>query len=597
MAVALLDLSTIARRPIPRLIAIVTILALFVFFFVPNSLESKRFANTPYVRPPFFPDHPPHERPQRHGHLRPPHPHAKHPHGVDTWATRADAVKDAFLHAYGAYREHASGHDEVLPLTNGSVDSFNGWGLTVVESLDTMWLMGLRSHFDEAIGVVANMTFHLEPHAYAPFFETIIRYLGGLLSAYALSGDSILLARADDLGSMMLPALETRSGLPIYAVNTVSGKTKYGWTSGKTLWAEALSCQLEYKYLAYLTGRKPYYRKVEDIMQIMYAANLTKTQDLFPTVWDTVRGTPTTDVVSVGAFADSAYEYMLKQWLLTGRSDTQARNLYVRSANAIISHLLFLTPNRRLLYVTDLSTNKPTHTFEHLSCFLPGVLALGAKTLPADALSPHERARHLAAAQGLAQTCWALYADAQTGLAPDEVVMHRPAQNSSTSVAGVNMPWEDAMDEWDAAGRGGAAPGTADPVSARRLDDREYDMRKRSWLLRPEAVESFYVLWRVTGDVRWRERGWAVFEAMEKTARVAGGYASVMDVDDVERAGKNEMPSYFLAETLKYLYLLFTDEELIPLDRWVFNTEAHPLPVFEWTDWEREMYGINSMSI
>jgi mannosyl-oligosaccharide alpha-1,2-mannosidase len=43
---------------------------------------------------------------------------------------------------------------------------------------------------------------------------------------------------------------------------------------------------------------------------------------------------------------------------------------------------------------------------------------------------------------------------------------------------------------------------------------------------------------------------------------------------------------------LKYLYLLFTDEELLPLDKWTFNTEAHPLPVFEWSDWEKDYYGI-----
>lgn len=44
--------------------------------------------------------------------------------------------------------------------------------------------------------------------------------------------------------------------------------------------------------------------------------------------------------------------------------------------------------------------------------------------------------------------------------------------------------------------------------------------------------------------------------------------------------------------SLKYLYLLFSEDELIPLDHWVFNTEAHPLPIFEWADWEKEMYHI-----
>ena len=57
---------------------------------------------------------------------------------------------------------------------------------------------------------------------YVPFFETVIRYLGGLLSAYALSGEPILLARADDLGRMLLPAFNTTFGMPRFAVNTVT---------------------------------------------------------------------------------------------------------------------------------------------------------------------------------------------------------------------------------------------------------------------------------------------------------------------------------------------------------------------------------------
>ncbi len=118
--------------------------------------------------------------------------------------------------------------------------SFNGWRLTLVDSLDTMIVMGLHEEFRDAVPVLANMTFELKevseyeyvlPHtpshisskgSYAPFFETVIRYLGGLLSAYALTGEPILLSRADDLGTMLLPAFDTPHGLPMYAVNTVS---------------------------------------------------------------------------------------------------------------------------------------------------------------------------------------------------------------------------------------------------------------------------------------------------------------------------------------------------------------------------------------
>jgi hypothetical protein len=85
-----------------------------------------------------------------------------------------------------------------------------------------MWIMGLYDLFEEGLEVVNNSTFFVNPGDYAPFFETIIRYLGGLLSAYALSGEPILLTRADELGASLLPAFKTLSGLPMYAVNPVT---------------------------------------------------------------------------------------------------------------------------------------------------------------------------------------------------------------------------------------------------------------------------------------------------------------------------------------------------------------------------------------
>ena len=128
----------------------------------------------------------------------------------------------------------------------------------------------------------------------ARFFETVIRYLGGLLSAYALSHDPILLSRADELGAALLPAFNTASGLPAYGVNTSSGELSRGWAGDTSLWSEVLSCQLEYKYLAYLTGRTSYYTAVEDVMEIMYTANLTSYGDLFPAMWSTDTGQPNT---------------------------------------------------------------------------------------------------------------------------------------------------------------------------------------------------------------------------------------------------------------------------------------------------------------
>ncbi|OBZ66679.1 Mannosyl-oligosaccharide 1,2-alpha-mannosidase IC [Grifola frondosa] len=444
--------------------------------------------------------------------------------------------------------------DELLPLTNGSVTNFNGWSVTLIDALDTMWIMGLHDEFQEVIPIIAEKTFALDEGSFAPFFETVIRYLGGLLSAYALSGEPILLARADDLGKMLLPAFNTPHGLPTFAVNTVSGAQSMGWAGRNVLLSEMATCQMEYKYLAHLTGRQSYFDRAEKIMDVMNDA--MHSDGILPTQWSLDSGKPINTHFSVGAFADSAHEYLLKQWLMTAKSETKARDMYMRVATAVIKNLLFLSPTRGFLYVTDVHGTQPSNTFEHLSCFLPGLLALGARTLP---LAAHDRELHEWAAQGLAYSCWLSYADHASGLGPDEMAMDSGGKR-----------WLDEVEKWRHRADRQASP-RAGRDRARPRRHTGLSVAEIGVSSRPETVESFYYLWRTTGD---------------------SVYASVSDVEPSPAPKKNMMPSFFLAETLKYLYLLFTDDELIPLDQWVFNTEAHPFPVFQWADWEKKLYRI-----
>ncbi|KAF5383721.1 hypothetical protein D9615_003586 [Tricholomella constricta] len=571
--------SSFVGRPLLRWLTWAVVCLVLLWMFGPFIVDLVR--PSPYYAPHAGPRPPP-----RPPGLRPPPPKPQPEPHPTMWSARADKVRDAFVHAYEGYRTHALPYDELSPVSGKKINNFNGWGVTVFDSLDTMWIMGLTDTFNDALEVVARSTFANKPGDFSPFFETVIRYLGGLLSAYALSGEPVLLARADDLGAMLLPAFNTTSGFPMYAVNTVTGQTRAGW-SGSVLWAEALSNQVEYKYLAHLTGRTEYYEVTERVMRQMYDIKLPG--DIFPTMWNMETGLPTNDQFSVGAFADSAHEYLLKQWLLTGQSEPQTRDLYLRSMNAIINNLLYLTPTRHLLYVTDTHKGIPSHTLEHLSCFLPGLLALGAHTLH---LPEKERELHVWAAEGLARTCWATYADMATGLGGDEVSMDMAGWGSGAD-AEAKGKWVTQLAEWERRGRpGGVPPGVGELVPVRESAGREYSLRKTTYLLRPETIESFYILWRTTGEVKWRERGWSVFEAIEKHARTIYGYASITNVDSASVTLLDEMPSYFLAETLKYLYLLFTDNDVIPLKDWVFNTEAHPLPVFDWRKWEKEKYGI-----
>ncbi|KAH9921692.1 seven-hairpin glycosidase [Epithele typhae] len=505
------------------------------------------------------------------------------------WDSRAKQVVGSFRHSYGGYLRYAAGFDELKPLSLRAINNFNGWNVSMYDSLDTMLLMGLHEEFSDALSVIEDADFSEIRHfrngtvqsQFAPFFETVIRYLGGLLSAYALSGEPILLAKADELATALEPAFDTKRGLPVFGVHTGTGSTTKG-ISG--ILAEIATCQMEWSYLAHVTGSSVHYSKADTVINTLAEAMAGQ------------QGASR----SVGAAADSAHEYLLKQYLLTGKQDVASLEMYLLTINEVFTRLMYVTPNRDLLYVTDTNGEDftPTHHFEHLSCFFPGLLALGAHTLPLnlsiidpDKLGPEAQrayyrlkpfdlsSLHMAAAEGLATSCWLTYADMPSGLGPEIAQMDKHSR-----------PWLDAVEEWHAAGESGPMPGLSEKVpmqlarsSKAPLEPWDYAIRRPEYFLRPETIESLYIMWRVTGDPVWRERGWAIYEAIEEQCRTPVGYASLETVATNPGKKIDDQPSYFLAETLKYLYLLFVNDDPVPLDKFVFNTEAHPFPIFHGT--------------
>ncbi|KAJ6483716.1 glycoside hydrolase family 47 protein [Mycena vitilis] len=563
----------------------------------------------------------------------------------DTWRQRAVQVKRAFVHAYHGYEQYAAPHDELTPLSSNYSDEFNGWGVTTVDSLDTMLVMKLDEEYSRALAQVSEMRFFLPTTKFAPFFETVIRYLGGFLSGYALSEDAVLVARAEELAVKLDPVFNKYKGVfPAFGVNTHSGEVVGPDIGGL---AEMASLQVEYLYLAKATGKKRYFDRAAAVMNALASADLHQTGGMLPSKWNLTSGVPFSAHLSVGAMADSTHEYLLKQYLLDGKTDKKSLEMYIRATTHILTTLLYVSPARRLLYVTDTSSatfehaGRPTHKMEHLSCFLPGLLALGAHTLPLDdpaalgldlralgaglgwaqrgyaalARQPSLKEMHLWAAAGLAETCYMLYADQPSGLAPDEVQfrLNDSARwglgKDGNWLEGGGRRWIDQVEAWRTATTGSGTwkgrrlpPGVGEntaPVVYTELErtrgtgrGRGYGVRKTEYLLRPETVESLYLMWRVTGETKWREMGWRIFHAIERETRTPVGYASVKTVEVSPAPKIDAMPSYFLSETLKYLYLMFLDDDLLPLDKWVFNTEAHPLPVFRWSQEEKERFGI-----
>jgi hypothetical protein len=117
---------------------------------------------------------------------------------------RLAAVKDAFLHSWTGYKKHAWLKDELAPLTGGQRTTFNGWSATLVDSLDTLWIMGLERDFNEAVVNAASINFNNPAYLPINVFETTIRYLGGFLGAYDISEGRypILLEKARGVGEV-----------------------------------------------------------------------------------------------------------------------------------------------------------------------------------------------------------------------------------------------------------------------------------------------------------------------------------------------------------------------------------------------------------
>jgi mannosyl-oligosaccharide alpha-1,2-mannosidase len=129
---------------------------------------------------------------------------------------RLSTIKGEFKHAWQGYKDNAMGHDELKPLSKSFEDPFNGWGATLVDTLDTLWIMQLKDEFSEAVDTIKNIDFKTSMRADVPVFETTIRYLGGLIGAYDVSGQrySVLLEKAEELAEVLIGAFDTPNRMP-----------------------------------------------------------------------------------------------------------------------------------------------------------------------------------------------------------------------------------------------------------------------------------------------------------------------------------------------------------------------------------------------
>lgn len=244
-------------------------------------------------------------------------------------------VVEAFKHAWKGYKEHSWGQDELRPISKTSSSWFN-LGLTIVDSLDTIYIMKLEEEFQEAKDWVKN-SLNLDSDRFNNLFEITIRILGGLLSAYHLSGDQVFLEKAYDLGNRTLPAFNTKSSIPLSDINLMRRLAKSPtWTTDSSV-SEVATLQIEFKDLAHLTGDNRFKEVADKISKALH--HLTKPDGLVPIYIDTNSGRFMGSTVTLGARGDSYYEYLLKQWIQTGsKMDTNDENYFLLEGNYILEN-------------------------------------------------------------------------------------------------------------------------------------------------------------------------------------------------------------------------------------------------------------------
>ncbi|KAL6548347.1 Alpha-mannosidase I mns4 [Orobanche gracilis] len=437
-----------------------------------------------------------------------------------------DEVRGMFYHAFDGYMTHAFPRDELKPLSCGGEDTLGGYALTLIDSLDTLALLGDREHFASSVEWIGkNIRFDINKTV--SLFETTIRILGGLLSAHLIASDyntgmripsydDELLHLAEDLARRLLPAFDTPTGIPFGSVNLMHGVDE-NESKAKPLsitsTAGGGTLTLEFGVLSRLTNDPIFEQVTKNAVLGLWARrsgiNLVGAHiDVFSGEW-------TQKDAGIGTSIDSFYEYLLKAYILFG--DEEYLFIFQEAYRAA---MLYLYNDPWYVEVNMNSAALVWPLFNSLQAFWPGLQVLAGDIEPA--------VRTHAAFFSV----WKRY-----GFTPE-----------GFNLATFNV-----------------------------------QQGQKSYPLRPELIESTYWLYKATRNPRYLDAGRDMLASLQYAARCTCGYCHISDVEFHQQ--EDHMESFFLAETVKYLWLLFDlaagPDNLVENGpyKYVFSTEGHLLPL------------------
>lgn len=465
---------------------------------------------------------------------------------------KLERIRQMIFHAWKTYSNLAFGFNEYKPVSekaSGRSDLFGnarGLGVFLIDSLDTLILAGFDDEKQRIINWIRDNFKPSQLDDFVSVFEVNIRVLGGLLGAFTLANDpsdkQVLLKAAIDLGNALLPAFDkTRAFLPQSMVNLKTGAVKsHKWLPSCIVLAEAGSLQLEMEYLSLISGDDKYSMAVRT--GVTPVLSRFDGHNFIPNMPTRIGHCP--KEISIGANGDSFYEYLLKtEILLLNKIKTSSNEnpfpgfefgqfQAFRYSLNLIEGLSLVDEKENSTYFAHITNGQRRNSIGHLFCFTGGMYALAK--IHGISEDPNDLARYDRLARALTFTCRRSYL-LGNGIGPEQFVVNSEHDKIESS-------------------------------------------HPSYYILRPEYVESLFYLYRMTGDSIYRDWGWQVVEALEKRCKVNGGYTTLSDVYTPD-SQDDDQPTYFLAETLKYLYLLFSDNDILDLKSYVFNTEAHPFKI------------------
>lgn len=439
---------------------------------------------------------------------------------------KLNEIREEFLFSFNSYKNICWGYSELLATNDKCTLTLPG--LTIVDSLSTLEIMKLKSEFNYSLDYLKSK--YVFSGTYSTF-ETIIRFLAGFLSAYQTSKDDFFLNISKRIGDAIYDLYDMNeskiceTGM-FYTKN--DGKILSNcedWYISKL--ADVGTLQLEFMTLAAETKDPKYF----DLVKNLYNKIFTK----FPnkSIIHMMNQEQNYDIVTFGGGVDSFYEYILKTYLLSGRKMKKLFEKYVNMITFATEKAIIREHNMTTFGVYYNGTRK--NVISHLSTFFAGLLVIGAVKE-----NPNWK-RDMNIAEELTHGYYKLYKLHNASLSPDCFQI---------------------------------------------LPNGTIYYIKEEYMLRPETVESIYLMWKFTGKEIFREYNWDIFQTIKKYCKRKSGYTGLYDVRD-PKWKLEKMESFFLAETLKYIYLTFEDNDYIHPDEWVFNTEAHPLRVWDEKTFER----------